>query len=72
VPPCNLARRSRSRLDDLGRRLLDPCSDTWTEHFLSEGDELLARTPDAEYTAATYDVNDPVTVAPRRAGHRAG
>ena len=63
---CNLARRSRSRVDALGRRLLDPCSDIWAEHFLAEGDELLPRTPNAEYTAATYDVNDPVKVALRR------
>jgi hypothetical protein len=63
---CNLARRSHSRIDAFGRRLLDPCSDTWAEHFLSEGDELLARTPNGEYTAATYDVNDPVKVALRR------
>jgi hypothetical protein len=46
--------------------LLDPCGDAWSEHFLHDEDELVAQTPDAGYTAVTYDINDPVKVALRR------
>ena len=63
---CNLARRARSRADARGRRLLDPCSEPWALHFRHDGDELLALTPDADYTAEAYDINDPAKVALRR------
>jgi HNH endonuclease len=63
---CNLSRRARPRGDAQGRRLLDPCRDAWAEHFRAEDDQLRALTPDAGYTAETYDVNGPAKVALRR------
>jgi hypothetical protein len=63
---CNLARRFRSRTDVRGRHLLDPCIDTWSIHFRHDGDQLLALTPDADYTSEAYDVNAPTKVALRR------
>jgi hypothetical protein len=63
---CNLARRSRPRIDARGRRLLDPCHDTWATHFRHDDDELQALTPDAEYTSEAYDINAPAKVALRR------
>jgi len=63
---CNLARRFRPRVDATGRRLLDPCTDTWSTHFRSGGDELLPATPDAAYTSEAYDVNCPEKVVLRR------
>ncbi|HET7504475.1 MAG TPA: HNH endonuclease [Kofleriaceae bacterium] len=63
---CNLARRSRPRVDSAGRRLLDPCSDIWAVHFLHQGDELCAQTSDAAYTLEAYDLNCPEKVALRR------
>jgi hypothetical protein len=63
---CNLARRSRPRVDAAGRRLLDPCIDIWAVHFRHQGDELSAATPDAAYTLEAYDLNCPEKVALRR------
>jgi hypothetical protein len=68
---CNLARRSRPRVDRDGRRLLDPCADTWFSHFGHDGDELIAITPDAAYTAESYDINSPPKVALRKARREA-
>lgn len=63
---CNLARHQRSRVDERGRRLLDPCADAWSASFGYEGDELVPHGPDAEYTATAYDINSPTKVALRR------
>lgn len=63
---CNLARRAHPRTDARGRGLLDPCRDTWAAHFHYDGDQLLALTPDAEYTSAAYDINEPAKVRLRR------
>jgi hypothetical protein len=63
---CNLARRSRSRVDVNGRRLLNPCADTWSSHYRYDGDSLSASTPDGSYTAEVYDINSPPKVALRR------
>jgi hypothetical protein len=63
---CNLARRARPRTDARGRRLLDPCLDTWAVHFRHDGDQLLALTPDADYTSGAYDINGPAKMALRR------
>lgn len=63
---CNLARHQRARIDDRGRRLLDPCADIWSAHFGYEQDELVPLGPDAQYTATAYDINSPPKVALRR------
>jgi hypothetical protein len=63
---CNLARHLRPRADLSGWRLLDPCSDAWSSHFHSDGDELLAITPDAAYTSEAYDINSPPKLTLRR------
>lgn len=63
---CNLARRFRPRVDHGGRRLLDPCAETWSSHFSHDGDEIVALTPDGTYTAEAYDVNSPPKVTLRR------
>jgi hypothetical protein len=62
---CNLARRFRPRVDATGRRLLDPCTDTWSIHFSNRGDELYAVTRDAAYTLEAYDINSPEKVVLR-------
>ncbi len=51
-----------------GRRLLNPCADSWTEHFLVTGDEIESRASggDAAYTHAAYHLNDPRKVERRR------
>ncbi len=43
------------------RRLLNPCTDAWSGYFEAGNDRLVPKSDDqnAEYTAKTYDVNDP-------------
>lgn len=44
------------------RRLLNPCTDVWAEHFESVRDEVQPRSDsdgDAAYTEQTYRLNDP-------------
>lgn len=57
---CNGARRDSPRVDRNGRRLLEPCSATWAQHFFLNGDELLPRPgdDDAAYTWEAYDLGD--------------
>lgn len=63
---CNLARRARPRANMRGRCLLDPCRDAWATHFRHDGDQLVALTPDGEYTSEAYDINAPAKVTLRR------
>lgn len=62
---CNVARGGQPRLDDGGRVLLDPHAAIWAAHFAYDGDELVPLTPDARYTAETYDINAPGKVRAR-------
>jgi len=57
---CNRARSALPVLDDLGRRLLNPRVDTWSDHFVRSKDHLQPRAgdTDAEYTCDAYDAND--------------
>jgi hypothetical protein len=64
---CNQARRSRARSDTTGRRLLDPCADVWSAHFIEADDELKPMTGDGSYTALAYDINSPPKLTLRRA-----
>jgi hypothetical protein len=63
---CNQARRSMARSDATGRRLLDPCADVWSAHFIEGDDELEPATGDGAYTARAYDINSPQKVTLRR------
>jgi hypothetical protein len=69
---CRFCNRSRSRaplIDEVGRKLLDPCSCVWNLHFtLSDDDLLLADESDSDaiYTQEAYDLNDPRKVRRRR------
>jgi hypothetical protein len=63
---CNQARRSKARSDATGRRLLDPCADVWSAHFIEAQDELKPTTGDGSYTALTYDINSRPKVTLRR------
>lgn len=68
---CRLCNRDRSFapiVDGQGRRLLNPCSDAWAEHFELVGDELrpLPGDADAGYTHAAYNLDDPRKVMMRR------
>jgi len=58
---CNGARHDTPEVDATGRRLLDPCSVAWAEHFRVEEDRLLPIEGDldAEYTHEIYDLDDP-------------
>ena len=60
---CRLCNGGRGAAPVAGRahRLLNPCSDAWGEHFEAAGDQLVPKQGDrdAEYTARTYDLNDP-------------
>jgi hypothetical protein len=66
---CNRSRATAPPLDEVGRRLLDPCSQVWSERFTPTDDDLLLpdqSDPDAVYTAEAYDLNDPRKVRRRR------
>lgn len=63
---CNTARSDRPVVDRIGRRLLDPTRDIWSEHFLLEDDHLLPKSPNGEYTAVAYNINDPRKVKLRK------
>lgn len=56
---CNQARHARPNTDSLGRRILEPCSSSWGEHFDHDGDRLMPLTGDGEYTYEAYDLDDP-------------
>jgi hypothetical protein len=59
---CNGSRSDAPVVDLLGRRLLEPCGHTWADHFQAAPDDRLRPMdgdPDAAYTHATYDLDDP-------------
>ena len=64
---CNGARGDTPNVDVAGRTLLDPCTSAWASHFKREGFSLAPLGDDAEYTAQTYDLDDPRKVEFRRA-----
>ncbi len=51
-----------------GSRLLNPCNDVWSQHFVAEGDELrpVEGSRDAAYTYMSYDLDDPRKIEMRR------
>ncbi len=57
---CNHSRQSKPRVDEHGRRLLDPSQDVWSEHFESHGDWIKPKAGDvdAAYTCAAYKINE--------------
>jgi len=66
---CNHSRAKAPRVDESGRKLIDPCGQAWGERFsLSDDDRLLANEgdPDALYTSQAYDLNDARKVRRRR------
>jgi hypothetical protein len=65
---CNRARSRAPLVDENGRRLLDPSSHVWGQHFvLSDDDRLVPVSgPDAEYTEQAYALNDLRKVRRRR------
>ncbi len=58
---CNRARGQRPNVDADGHHLLEPTSTAWHLHFRYSGTKLVPvpGDPDAEYTCAAYDFNDP-------------
>jgi hypothetical protein len=64
---CNTARGTRPT-EKGSARLLNPCLTAWADHFSAQEAGALAPRdgdPDASYTAATYDLNDPRRVRVR-------
>jgi hypothetical protein len=59
---CNSSRRNLEHALPGGPRLLNPCEDTWAEHFETADDEIYPLADgdeNAHYTSETYDFNDP-------------
>jgi hypothetical protein len=63
---CNEARKAKPNRNAKGERLLNPCTDSWSENFIVDGDQLLPRNANASYTAEAYNLNDPRKRAFRR------
>lgn len=65
---CNRARLAKPVTDRRGRKLLDPCTAAWRDHFLLDADHLrpVADDRDAQYTHEAYDIDDPGKVERRR------
>jgi hypothetical protein len=67
---CNGSRNDAPEVDRRGRKLLNPFSDVWGEHFILSDDGRLLPVPgdlDAEYTVEIYDLNDARKLEMRRA-----
>lgn len=64
---CNRARADRPSKSTLGQ-ILNPTQNTWANHFELQGNELKPRAgdPDASYTHACYDLDDPRKTTLRR------
>lgn len=67
---CNQARGDRPDVEQQ-RRLLDPCSVPWADHFELAEFSLQPKDPDAEYTASCYDLNEPRRVQLRMSRYEA-
>ncbi len=63
---CNGSRGNARPVDTKGRRLLDPCTEAWGDHFSLSQDRLVPRTADARYTAWVYGLDDQRKIAPRQ------
>lgn len=66
---CNRSRAAAPPEDVEGRKLINPVSHVWAEHFFPSSDGRLLPAeadPDAAYTAETYDLDDPRKVRARR------
>lgn len=65
---CSGARATRPATAADGRRLLDPCRETWAMHFQAADGRLspLPGDRDAEYTHSTYRIDDARRVLMRR------
>jgi hypothetical protein len=66
---CNGSRNAAPEVDRRGRKLLNPCSHAWGEHFILSDDDRLLPVPgdlDAEYTAEAYDLNEARKLEMRR------
>ncbi len=58
---CNGARIAAPAMDSRGRKLLNPFTHAWSQHFNLMDDDRLLPLPgdrDAEYTAEVYDLNE--------------
>jgi hypothetical protein len=70
---CNGSRSKRPVLGPFDRRLLEPCSHAWADHFRMTPDGYLLPVSgdwNAAYTYAAYDLDDPRKVEIRRARRR--
>jgi hypothetical protein len=66
---CNGARNAAPEVDWQGRKLLNPFSHAWGEHFMLSDDDRLLPLPgdlDAEYTAEVYGLNETRKLQMRR------
>ncbi len=63
---CNASRADTPLVDARGRRLLDPCTDAWGDHFVVQGDRLEARTAEGAYTSEVYSLDDERKASMRR------
>ena len=66
---CNGSRNDAPEIDRRGRKLLNPFSHAWGEHFVLSDDDRLFPVPDdldAEYTAEVYDLNEARKLEMRR------
>jgi hypothetical protein len=61
---CNRSRYTSPRVDDRGRRLLDPTESAWADHFTPVGDVLECAPDDNDgcYTRDAYELNDELKV----------
>jgi hypothetical protein len=66
---CNVAKRDQPVVDDKGVRLLDPRTDSWSDHFAWAEDELVPLNEHARRTWVAYDLGDPIKTQ-RRAYRR--
>ncbi len=64
---CNASRADTPLVDTQGRRLLDPCTVAWGDHFVLQEDRLEARTAEAAYTSEIYGLDDERKIVMRRA-----
>jgi 5-methylcytosine-specific restriction endonuclease McrA len=54
---CNNKRGVKANLDAGGLRLLNPCSESWQQHFTLQDDQLRPLNQDAFYTETVYGLN---------------
>lgn len=67
---CNQSRSDRPEIEH-ERRLLDPCTVPWADHFDLVEFVLQPKDPSAEYTASSYDLNEPRRLQVRRSRYEA-